>query len=427
MLSFHHHRDSKNKRRQSAPPIGQDFDPNATRNQEYIRALETFNEWRSQHQEISNHTSTATNLPLTIPEDFAVEIGVAAPIPSRIYKHNKKRLSLPTGPSSDDVDSPHRSGGSQTKQQNRRERRATAARKANESSIMEEGPSPGSAYKKDDDVRRFEELHCQSVAGTAFDLDADGFANSPPHRFYKKNAKPYHERLFAKTPTNSIAATPPGNSKVDDIEYATPGRASLVPAKPTRRRKSGQSGPVPKIRNSLNCSKSKASTETDSMSEPSHLNGSYKNYDLNSSSIYDEYVISSKAYKGKMNQSAVHTYQQVMNKHGEFVEYALPLVDDPKSPLCQKVVAATSAGVVATEERTSMGKVKNDKSQYGPDLNEQLMDENFKFLAEKCNLNFSDSIGKFIFDEPSLLGNRQVTDLDQSVLEKGKSKYEFEL
>lgn len=261
------------------------------------------------------------------------------------------------------------------------------------------------------EVRLFEQQHCLSAVG-AFDLSGDEYSSSPPTRFYKKNAKPYHERLFAKTPTMPVTTPLQDKSRsgetVADIEYATPQRRNNnAPNKPTRRKKNAenQSGPIPKIRNSLNCSKGKG-TETDSMSEPSHYNGSYKRYDINSSSMYDECVISSKGYKGQMNKSS-HTYQQVVNKHGDLVEYALPQVEDgEKTPQPESVCVA-----------------KNNCTTTAQDDDARLVDDNFKFLTDKCNLNFSDSVRKFIFDEPSPQSankqNLQITDLDKSEMEKG--------
>lgn len=295
-------------------------------------------------------------------------------------------MSLPAGTFSHDADSPKaRPSCSKSK------RRPAPKIPLHETSIVEE------RQDQEDEILQFEQQHCRSVG--AFELSGDEYSHSPPTRFYKKNAKPYHERLFAKTPT---ATTPVDKSTVVDIEYATPQRRNNAPSKPTRRKKSNAtSGPIPKIRNSLNCSKSRG-TETDSMSEASHFNGSYKNYEINSSSMYDEYVISSKGYKGNLNRSA-HTYQHVLNKHGDLVEYALPLVEE------DKVIEATSAITPPTKSNCH---TKDDS---------RLIDENFKFLTDKCNLNFSDSVRKFIFDEPSpshASKNLQITDLDKSEMER---------
>ena len=393
-------RDSKNKRRQSAPPIGQEFDPNATRNPEYIRALETFNEWRNQHLDnIGNGQSSSTGntaghqLPQTIPEDKPM-------ITARAKAKSGNRLSLPAGTITHDVlaATPQGSG---SKSKNRRDRRTTTTKNHQllETSIMEE-----EGHDKEDDVRQFEQQHCFSAVGT-FDLSGDEYSSSPPTRFYKKNAKPYHERLFSKTPTASTS--PDKSAATADIEYSTPQRRNNAPTKPTRRKKSSaQSGPIPKIRNSLNCSKPKVS-ETDSMSEVSHMNGSYKNYDINSSSIYDECVISSKGYKGNLNKSTL-TYQQVLNKHGDLVEYALPLMDGEKTPQ----PAPTTLEKNNKTPTTSNGQCLSRNHS-------QVIEENFKFLTDKCNLNFSDSVCKFIYDEPVASPGHatkqlQVTDLDMS-------------
>lgn len=304
------------------------------------------------------------------------------------------RLSLPACTYSNAAESPQ--GRHSTKSSKNRKERATK-QQLHETSIMEE-------TQDEEEIRLFEQQHCLSAVG-ALDLSGEEYSCSPPTRFYKKNAKPYHERFFVKTPT---AMTPPDKNTVAGIEYATPQRRNNAPTKPTRSKKSANQsqGPIPKIRNSLNC-KSKG-TETDSMSEPSHFNGSYKNYDINSSSLYDECVISSKGYKGELNKSN-HTYQQVVNKHGDLVEYALPLVDEEKTPqpvVLDKVIASPAT--------------KNNYNTQQEDS--RLIDENFKFLTDKCNLNFSDSVRKFIFDEPSAAPgsrNLQITDLDKSEIEKG--------
>lgn len=327
-----------------------------------------------------------------IPEDSGPDLPM---ISTRRAKQNRLSLPASTTINPRDVESPQPKNI--TKPKHRRERRST--KKTQEDSIMEEDQDQQSPYKKDEEVRLFEELHCQaSAVGAAFELDVEEHTSSPPNRFYKKNAKPYNEKLFSKTPTTD-----------SNLEYATPQRRNNAPTKPSRRKRSGQCGPIPKIRNSLNCSKSKG-TETDSTSEPSHFNGSYKNYDMNSSSIYDEYVISSKAYKGNLNKSA-HTYQQVVNKHGELVEYALPLVDDEGKTQPLDADEKTEPTLVDV----TVGRTADD--------NDRLVDENFKFLLDKCNLNFSDSVRKFIFDDsclPSADRNIQVTDLDKSEVVKGE-------
>lgn len=350
--------------------------------------------------ESSNQTSTATNtsgslLPLTIPEDSGTDLTTYLPASGGKNTKANNRLSLPVGAFSKDTEpkSPEKSGG---KIKSRKERRTTIKNKLHETSIMEEG------IDQENEIRLFEQQHCLSAVG-ALELSGDEYSSSPPTRFYKKNAKPYHERLFAKTPT---ANTPEKKRNSAEIDNATPQRRNNIPDKPTRRKKNNApTGPIPKIRNSLNCSKA---IETDTVSEVSHLNGSYKNYDINSSSIYDEYVISSRAYKGNMKHS--HTYQTVVNKHGEIVEYALPLVDEEKNSRENTLDRTTQLSVDKTANADTIN-------------NSQAIDENFKFLTDESasNLNFSDSVRKYIVDPPSRPNkNLQVTDLDSTQLEKGK-------
>lgn len=404
MISFTHRDSKSSKRRQSAPPLGQsEFNPDATRNTKYIQDLERFNEYRQQLLENGNRTSIGTN---TSGELVPLDIDLPSMDSSSVAVRDRNtkaanRMSLPAGSFSRHAESPQaRPSTSSNKSKTRKDRR-NIARKLHETSIQEEG--------QDDEIRLFEQQHCLSTVGP-LELSGDEYSSSPPTRFYKKNEKPYHERMFSKTPTAETSAEKSSTANGTATDYSTPQRRNNAPFKPSRRKKSAaQSGPIPKIRNSLNCSKSKG-TETDSLSEPSQFNGSYKNYDINSSSMYDECVISSKGYKGNMNKSA-HTYQHVVNKHGDVVEYALPLVEEDKPH-------PTVSNTGGSKQNKSPAKSQGNSLE-----NSQLIDENFKFLTDKCNLNFSDSVAKFIFNEPSpSIANKnvQITDLDKSEIERGQ-------
>jgi hypothetical protein len=164
-----------------------------------------------------------------------------------------------------------------------------------------------------------------------------------------------------------------------------------------------------------------------------YYNGNFKRYDVSTASCEDEFVISSRAYKGKLRKehpeninsvgessgslSSDNTidknnrrqsplnYQTVINKHGEEVEYALPYNERDSTlhlpPLPDAPIPS------------------NDHHQISSQF-EQLIDQNFKFLNSKMDfLNSQIDAGDDalkVFDSIDLQQrqNLQVTDLDKS-------------
>lgn len=165
----------------------------------------------------------------------------------------------------------------------------------------------------EDEIDNFEQNHCNQNDS----LDCTYTVTSPPSKFYKQNSDPYDK---TKTP--------------DEKEKSKDTSAKKVVGKSFMRR--------------ARCLKQKApqpptTKPPDSDSNTSHaFNGSFKHWDVNSSSIYDDCVISSKGYKGmlkteesssddaqRLNEELKQRrlsppYQIVINKHGDEVEYALP-------------------------------------------------------------------------------------------------------
>ncbi|XP_052863181.1 uncharacterized protein LOC128269817 [Anopheles cruzii] len=239
--------------------------------------------------------------------------------------------------------------------------------------------------------------------GTA--IGADSFGQpSPPRRFYKDNSSPYDNvtpkkqsnlkpraggRLFKDKP----APQPPSVGRAQSMKQSTG---------------AGADRPAP---SSCPQAKHPAAARPYSGSD-SPLTGSYRNYELNSSSLYDENVISSRAYRGSMKDPSVPTppkhhrkslsYQTVVNKHGDLVDYALPFSDN-----------ADTTGETAPQEISRARPGQETLAEIRQC--EQLINDNFHFLQSSAEL--PDDSTSIILEPISVLKGRSgriITDLDRS-------------
>lgn len=258
-----------------------------------------------------------------------------------------------------------------------------------------------------DEIEEFEQNHCGQ-------MDADFTVNvaSPPRMFYCDNSNPYDAKQMTPEP-----------------KAPTPKRQSLMGRNMLRRNKNkGKSPQQPPV-------VAKAESEASS----NYHNGNFKHYEVNSSSVYDEFLKASKAYKenarkqqpekiNSVGESASSgslssdpdknlknerrlspPYQTVINKHGDEVEYALPY-----------------------SERASLSNfpplpnsLPPDHAKITPSKFEQIINENFQFL--NSNLEFFND--ELMMDPPMVDAafepidtsfsdirrkGAQVTDLDKS-------------
>lgn len=258
-----------------------------------------------------------------------------------------------------------------------------------------------------DEIEEFEQNHCNRI-------DDMSFANSittPPSKFYRNNSDPYDST--AKKTVESAKKPTPKRLMGKNMLKRNKGKAP----QPPQHVKQGEAG-----------------TE----STVNFYNGNFKRYDVSTASVDDEFVISSKAYKGRMRKQHPENinsvgesassgslssdtisdknliknrrlsplnYQTVINKHGEEVEYALPYNERDSTldlpPLPVAPIPNTTQHSISTQF-------------------DQLIDQNFKFLNSKIDfLNSQIDIGEDaqkVF-EPIDISHRQniqVTDLDKS-------------
>lgn len=394
---------SSRQRRLSAPPAIVKC-PNQHRDEAYIKAITKFNEWRNtQRFEQLNETknvSAITQAPVVdqsiLTEDFSMISDVVIDesekrrlieIRRDVRRHEHKamliaknhRLSLPLV---------------KTKSDERSSRRKNRKSQVHPSTTI-------------DEIEEFEQNHCGKM-----DEDFPENVKSPPRNFFRDSTDPYAD---AQKRSASKEATP---------------RRSLMGRNMLQRKSLKGRAPQPP-------------TPTQSETYANFQNGSFKHYEVNSASLYDEFVISSKAYKGNMRKQEPEKinsvgesassgslssdagknakklrrysppYQTVINKHGDEVEYALPYNERDslsKIPPLPKTPAPDTA--------------KIPSSQF-----EQIINENFQFLnahlnyfnAEEATLTQQPGGRAFEPIEPSFSDiHRQrgpVTDLDNSGLE----------
>ncbi|XP_058055622.1 uncharacterized protein LOC131207032 [Anopheles bellator] len=255
-------------------------------------------------------------------------------------------------------------------------------------------PKPNNTIHENE-VAEFEAHH---LNGTGIGTDSFG-QPSPPRRFYKDNSSPYSN----VTPKKQSNLKPRAGGRLFKDKPApqppSVGRAQSMKQSTTVDRPTPSSCPA----------KHPAAARPYSGSD-SPLTGSYRNYELNSSSLYDENVISSRAYRGSMKEPVPTppkhhrkslSYQTVVNKHGDLVDYALPFSDN-----------ADTTGETAPPEMASR---PGQETLAEIRQCEQLINDNFHFLQTSAELQ--DDSTSIILEPISVLKGRSariVTDLDRS-------------
>lgn len=265
-----------------------------------------------------------------------------------------------------------------------------------------------------DEIEEFEQHHCQKLN----DLSIGNGPTTPPSKFFRNNSEPFNNQFERKTTTEVRKQTP----------KRLMGRTML-------RRNKGKAPQPPQQQGQQSAKKNGAGDASETTIN--FYNGNFKHYGVSTHSVDDEFVISSRAYKGNLRQERLEqinsvgesscslssentnndknavtqerrqsllNYQTVINKHGEEVEYALPYnerdstLDIPPLP--------TAPIPTENQHQTSM--------QF-----EQMIDQNFKFLNSKLDfLNSQIENGEDLQPINTLdlhrRQNIQVTDLDKS-------------
>lgn len=390
---------SSRQRRVSAPPAIIKS-PNQHRDEAYIRAITKFNDWRNnQRFEQLNETKNAsaiTQAPTVdqsiLTDDFSMISDIVieesekrrlVEIRRDVRRHEHKAMLIAKN---------HRLSlpAMKTKADEKNSRRKNRKSQVHPSTTI-------------DEIEEFEQNHCGKM-----DEDFPNSVTSPPRNFFRDSTDPYKD-----VPKRSTS------------KEITP-RRSLMGRNMLHRKSLKGPAPQPPI----------AESET----YGNFQTGSFKHYDVNSASIYDEFVISSKAYKGNMRQKQPEKinsvgesassgslssdagkaakklrrysppYQTVINKHGEEVDYALPYNE-----------RESLSNIPPLPDTPAPAKIP--ASQF-----EQIINENFKFLNTDLNyfneaevaMNKPQVVAPFELLDSSFYDIRRprgpVTDLDNSGL-----------
>lgn len=264
---------------------------------------------------------------------------------------------------------------------------------------------PNNSTIYENEVEEFEQMHVGDSIGDSY------VVQSPPSRFFKENSSPY----------SNTSITCRSNPVIVDT---TPKKQTNLFQKSAQCRSSGRSykdkrappPPVPPSDPPIVISNRNHIQENGS---DSPYSGSYRRYEVNSSSIYDERRISSRAYRGDMKvlNSSVQSptseerrkspsYQTVINKHGDLVDYALPFSDSTD----------THSEHNTTKHAELIQDIRNC---------EEVINDNFQFLNSDLHPSavLIDDSGSLITETISELrkrGPQIVTDLDRSIQSQAK-------
>uniref|UniRef100_A0A4Y0BNA5 Protein kinase domain-containing protein n=1 Tax=Anopheles funestus TaxID=62324 RepID=A0A4Y0BNA5_ANOFN len=247
-------------------------------------------------------------------------------------------------------------------------------------------PKPNNTIYENE-VAEFEAHHINGTFGDSY------VVQSPPRLFYKANASPYTD------------GTPKKQSNLKN-------RSRVFKDKPAPAPPVAGLTATPSVRLSNCLPKQRQQSDSDSP-----LTGSYRKYELNSSSVYDEHVISSRAYRGSMKPKSAEkstptpakqrhkslSYQTIVNKHGDLVDYALPFSDNADTTAETKPEQNNSKQL--TPGQDTLAEIRNC---------EQLINDNFQFLQTTA---FHDESSSIITEPISVLKGRSrriITDLDRS-------------
>lgn len=250
-----------------------------------------------------------------------------------------------------------------------------------------------------DEVEEFEQNYCGQL-----DEEYKTTLTSPPSKFYRDNTDPYFD---------------PSKQTPEEMQ-PPPRKQSLMGRNMLRRAKTTGKGKAPQP------------PMTESEVSSNFYNGNYKHYDVNSTSVYEEFLMASKTYNLRKKQpEKVNSvgesassgslssdsdvkkqrrlsppYQTVINKHGDEVEYALPYSE------------RESLSNIPPLPNTAPPKITPSKF-------EQIINENFQFLQNLEFYNADDEVVRrdSVFEpiEASFSdirrtrNNLQVTDLDKSI------------
>lgn len=415
---------SSRHRRQSAPaPIIQSLtSPNGNRDEAYLRAVAKFNEWRNnQRFERLNETKNTSE------------------ITERLMNRTADTMSLVDDVSITDVevkeDERERLVQSRRLQNSNKKKQAAVYSNYNPAEISgrnkrfslpnmhaTKNSSDRSERRKVitkmqptntiDEIEEFEQNHCRE-----FENFAVTNPSTPPQKFFRANSEPFNDKKPAVVDTKKAAQS----------ETRKPRR---LMGRNMLRRNKGKAPPPP-------TSPATPVRSDATESTANFYNGNFKHYEVSSASVYDEYVISSKAYKGKMRKERSEKinsvgesassgslsseseknkckrrqsppYQTVINKHGDEVEYALPYNERDSLSDIPPLPTAPMPSSNSKESRVHF---------------DQIIDQNFKFLNSKSDFLHSqidnkasnstlDPIDASFSDVRRQ--NLQVTDLDRS-------------
>lgn len=337
---------NQHRRRESAPPSTSNITSSggavsAARDEAYVEALNKFNQWRSKQrlERISEgcllRSVTDQRIPSVIEEEKESEGGAQSDISSDVAITSDERralnrkIELPKSPRY----SRHRDTGAPKKPKrsvefyrniNRIPENGEPSLNKGKNNNMADRYSlpaffpttrksksklakPNNNTIYENEVEEFEQMHVRDNLGDTYAVQ------SPPSRFFKENSSPYFD-------TSTLRITSP------TVVDSTPKKQTNLQQKRFRKLKD-KPAPQPPVSNVDPPSSLKMHNLVNESEADSPFAGSYRKYELNSSSIYDEHVISSRAYRGELkplNASIKErrkspSYQTIVNKHGDLV------------------------------------------------------------------------------------------------------------
>ncbi|XP_058449375.1 uncharacterized protein LOC131429325 isoform X2 [Malaya genurostris] len=430
------------RRRESAPPVSKnitDSVASANRDPAYLEKLHKFNEWRAKQklERISEGCALVPDrrIPSVIEEEKYSEGGEISDFSSDVEISSEerrvlnRRIDIPKSPRytrhRQDTGVPKKPKRSVEFYRNinripengelnlNNGKNINVHERFSLPSVMPSGtprriisnlskPNNNTIYENE--LEEFEQMHMNETLGDTYTVQ------SPPSRFYKENASPYANNSSVCRTNPSVLDMTPRKEKNLLQKAARSRRYKDKPAPPPPPPPPSVSLPLPE---SPVVVVEKKHNRTFGSGSESPFAGSYRKYDINSSSIYDEHVISSRAYRGDMkalNSTAKSpaskerrkspSYQTVVNKHGDLVDYALPFSD-------------------TTDTHSELNSTRHDDLMNDIRACEEVINENFRFLnsdIQPSTLIIDDSTS--MINEPiSVLKERApqiITDLDRS-------------
>ncbi|XP_055547623.1 uncharacterized protein LOC129731556 [Wyeomyia smithii] len=421
------------RRRESAPPVSKNITFNgasATRDDGYLEKLHKFNEWRARQRlerisEGCTLSSPDRRIPSVIEEEKVTDGGEISDFSSDVEltsderKVLNKKLDIPKSPRytrhRQEVGVPKKPKRSVEFYRNinripengesslNNEKNNNSAERYSLPAVMPSGvPSrikinhskPFNNTIYENECEEFEQMHVHDSLGETCTVQ------SPPSKFFKENCSPYSNTSIACTTKTTIVDSTP-KKEVNLLQKAA--RSRRYKEKPA---------PPPPIMQQAEPTQQKKHNRTFESGSDSPFTGSYRKYDINSSSIYDEHVISSRAYRGEMKPQNYSlrspttkekrkspSYQTVINKHGDLVDYALPFSD-------------------TTDTHSELNSTKHDEL-INDTIACNIVNENFQFLNSDIHPStvIIDDSTSMITEPISVLKERApkiVTDLDRS-------------